>query len=382
MELLNATKMKAAYTMGMKPDGRELLVVVVKGTFKIPADPTQVPEMADEQADLVMADEFTGEPGFSAPIYESDFAPVKPRCDVILNGSAHAPGGEPSERFEVGLRVGTLTKSFSVVGPRIWKKWLGVVWATRPEPFVRLPISYDNAFGGFDKAHPTVNKHVAILENPVGRGFHCYLNKEAIQYKPLPSTEESGQPIKKPNGKYRPMSFGPVGRGWQPRPKFAGTYDQNWIDNVFPFLPADFDEHYYQSAPADQQLERLNGGEEIVLMNLTPQGHTEFKLPTIPVPVTFYLKNHEEKQVQAVNDTLIIEPDLGRFVMVWRIDLPLKRNMFEVAQVVVGTMSRAWYRAREMGKTWYPSLKELVDERRVEREAAGAEAKEPEEVTA
>jgi hypothetical protein len=174
------------------------------------------------------------------------------------------------------------------------------------------------------------------------------------------------------------MSLGPVGRGWQPRPKFAGTYDQNWIDNVFPFLPADFDEHYYQSAPADQQLERLNGGEVVVLMNLTPQGHTEFKLPAIPVPVTFYLKNHEEKQVQALNDTLIIEPDLGRFLMLWRIALPLKRNMFEVAQVVVGTMSRAWYRAREMGKTWYPSLKELVDERRAERaesaELEGAEA--------
>jgi len=28
--------MKAAYTMGMKPDGRELLVVAVKGTFTIP----------------------------------------------------------------------------------------------------------------------------------------------------------------------------------------------------------------------------------------------------------------------------------------------------------------------------------------------------------
>jgi len=31
MDLLNATKMQAGYTMGMKPDGRELLVVVVKG---------------------------------------------------------------------------------------------------------------------------------------------------------------------------------------------------------------------------------------------------------------------------------------------------------------------------------------------------------------
>ena len=50
------------------------------------------------------------------------------------------------------------------------------------------------------------------------------------------------------------MSFGPVGRGWHPRLGYAGTYDQNWLDNVFPFLPADFRDDYYQAAPADQQI--------------------------------------------------------------------------------------------------------------------------------
>ena len=51
--------MKAAYTMGMKPDGRELLVVVIKGTFAIPKNGDK-PQLAAKQADLVMADEFTG----------------------------------------------------------------------------------------------------------------------------------------------------------------------------------------------------------------------------------------------------------------------------------------------------------------------------------
>src|SRR6266545_1554156 len=113
MELLNATKMLAAYTMGMKPDGGELLVVVVKGTFKFPSANAE-PQLAQEQVPLVMADEFTGEPGFSAPRYESDFAPIKPRCDVLLNGSAYAPGGDPTTRLEVGLRVGDMSKMFAV----------------------------------------------------------------------------------------------------------------------------------------------------------------------------------------------------------------------------------------------------------------------------
>ena len=45
-----------------------------------------------------MADTFTGEPGFSAPVYEVDFAPRKPRCDVLLVGSAYAPEGRPATR--------------------------------------------------------------------------------------------------------------------------------------------------------------------------------------------------------------------------------------------------------------------------------------------
>jgi hypothetical protein len=85
MELLNTTGMPAGYTLGMQPDGRELLVVAVKGTFVIPQNGKE-PIRAAEQVPLFEADIFTGEPGFSAPLYESDYAPHKPRCDVLLSG--------------------------------------------------------------------------------------------------------------------------------------------------------------------------------------------------------------------------------------------------------------------------------------------------------
>jgi hypothetical protein len=382
MELLNATKMKAAYTMGLRPDGRELLVVVVKGTFQIPKSPNATAELAPQQANLVMADEFTGEPGISAPKYESDFAPFKPRCDVICNGSAYAPGGEARKRVTVGLRIGSMQKMFSVVGNRYWRKWLFFLWRTSPVPFVKMPISYDNAFGGIDKSNPDEKKHRYYPTNHAGRGFHYYLSKEGIDRKPLPNTERIGRQVRWPRASHRPMAFGSVARGWQPRPRFGGTYDQNWIDNIFPFLPPDFDERYYQAAPADQQIEHLQGGEEVEMLNLTPQRKTYFRVPKLEVPVTFYLKNGEEKEVKAVNDTITIEPDLGRFILVWRTHLPLKKNMFEVAQVVVGKMPRAWYRARDLGKTWYPSLKELVDESVAAREDVETDEADSEEVEA
>ena len=63
MELLNATKMIAGYTHGMRPDGRELLVVVIKGTFDLPRN-GEAARLADEQLPLVEAESFIGEPGF------------------------------------------------------------------------------------------------------------------------------------------------------------------------------------------------------------------------------------------------------------------------------------------------------------------------------
>jgi hypothetical protein len=46
--------------------------------------------------------------------------PSKSHCDVLLQGGAYAPGGRQARRVSVGLRVGTMTKSFAVVGDRRW----------------------------------------------------------------------------------------------------------------------------------------------------------------------------------------------------------------------------------------------------------------------
>jgi hypothetical protein len=358
MELINATRMVAGYTMGMEPSGRELLVVVVKGTFRIPKSGEDV-RLHEEQLPLVMADTFTGEPGFSAPMHEVDFAPRKPRCDILLLGSAYAPEGRPAQRVPVGLRIGDWKKTFMVVGKRHWETGLAGVHVTAPESFTVQPFSYDVAFGGVDNHHEDASKHDAFMRNPIGRGFHKHLRSEWVDGSPLPNTEEINRPIDKPDGEYEPIAFGPIGRGWEQRIRYAGTYDQDWIDNTFPFLPADFNDAYYQAAPLDQQIAFPRGGEEVVLVNLTLGGRLSFKLPAIEVPVVFFRKKSERQETQAALDTIVIEPDKSVFSLTWRASLPLKKNMFEIPQVLAGRMSRAWWRARELGKTYYPSLAHL-----------------------
>jgi hypothetical protein len=369
MDLLNSTSMLAGYTMGMKPDGRELLVVAIKGTFTIPK-PGEKPQLAEEQVPLIMADTFTGEPGFSAPLYEVDYAPIRHRCDVLLNGNAYAPQGRPSQRVQVGLKLGTFVKTFNVVGERHWKAGITIA-PSQPEEFTVMPISYDNAFGGLDNFHDDKNKHSAYMRNPVGKGYHQLLDSYLVDGMPMPNTEEINRPIQTPNDDYKPMAFGPVGRGWSQRLPYGGTYDQDWIDNTFPFLPADFNEAYYQAAPEDQQIPYPKGGEEIVLVNLSPESRIAFNLPTIDVPVVFFRKKGEHHETQAVLDTVVFEPDKGTFCLTWRASIPLKKNMFEIPQVLAGKMSPAWWRARELGKTYYPSLAHLAKANKAETEEDG-----------
>ena len=378
MELLNSTKMTAGYTMGFQPDGRELLVVVVKGTFTLPVNGGSC-LLSPEQLPLVMADTFTGDPGLSSPLLESEFAPFKPRCDVLLNGSAHAPEGYPARRVVVGLQVGSLTKSFRVVGDRVWKKrwfltWLRGLKPTRPKPFTVMPILYETAFGGLDSLPKNPSKHRVFDTNPIGKGFYQKAPNKAIKGQPLPNTEPLNKPLKKPRKSQPPKGFGPIGRSWQPRAKCAGTYDEAWLENVFPFLPADFSDAYYQAAPPDQQCAYLQGGEDVVLVNLTPQGRTAFKLPVVKVPIVFFLRDGTQQETQAALDTLLLEPDEGRLTLVWRANLPLRRNIFEVSQVLAGTMPKGWWRARKLGKTWHPSLAALAESRQKEAPDADDEA--------
>jgi hypothetical protein len=346
MELINATRMVAGYTMGMEPSGRELLVVVVKGTFKLPKSGEDV-RLHEEQLPLIMADTFTGEPGFSAPVYEVDFAPRKHRCDVLLLGSAYASGGRPVERVPVGIRIGQWRKTFSVVGDRRWESTLSGTRATAPEPFVTKPFSYDVAFGGLDNHHEDPSKHAAFMKNPVGRGFHKHLKSEWVDGSLLPNTEQLGRSVEVPDGDYEPMALGPVGRGWQQRSCYAGTYDEKWLEEHFPFLPLDFDDQYYQAAPMDQQLPFPVGGQEVSLANLTPDGLRSFMLPAFEAPVNIFSKKGEREDYKATLDAIMFEPDYERFTMTWRVTRPLKKNMFEIAQVLVGRKGKEWWQQRE-----------------------------------
>lgn len=346
MELINGTRMTAGYSMGLDPAGHQYLVVVIKGTFQLPSLNGKL-ELTAEQMPLVMADTFTGAPGLSAPVVEADFVLRKPFCDVVLHGSAHAPGGRPVDRVAVGLKIGEWQKSFCVLGDRVWTVSTAGVSAGRAEPFVRMPISYDTAFGGFDGWDEDPSKHAWFMENPIGCGFHRSLRSDHVDGSRMPNTEGLIDPILTPNGSYRPMAFGPIGRNWHPRREYAGTYDQHWLDEHFPFLPPDFDDRYCQCAPADQLIAHTAGGQTVTLVNLTPEGRLSFELPRFDAAISLITRSGEREEMTAVLDTLVFEPDLGRLTATWRFSRRVRRSLREVDQVFIGRRAESWWISRD-----------------------------------
>ena len=138
------------------------------------------------------------------------------------------------------------------------------------------------------------------------------------------------------------------------RAKYAGTYDKHWMDNVLPFLPQDFDDRYFQAAPADQWLDRLSPGMVFGCIGMSGSGRFGVKLPAMSVPVRFVYDDHTEHKV-VTPDTLIMVPHAGRIVLVGRMGTKLPRKFVRLKEVQVGKEPQPIN-----SKPHYAGLKEAV----------------------
>jgi hypothetical protein len=336
----------------LNPDKRgvEHVTVVTKVTFEITTNGQVRP--AAEQVPLVFSDEHYGAPGTSSVRYESDFAPFKASCDIILNGTAYAPHGQAVRELDVSLRLGSLRKSARIFGDRVWIPPLfGSPSVSRPIPFQQMPLVWEKAFGGTDSRAPDPKDHLFDLRNPIGVGLYARLEREAELAHRLPNIENPASLIRSRNDRPAPHGFGFIGRSWQQRLRFAGTYDEKWQQERFPFLPDDFDECYFQGAPAGQLCPYPKGSELVELVNLSPEGVLRFHLPQVSLPTIIPFRG-QEVSLQSQLDTIILEPDAHRLLMVWRARTRCLGKPTDIGLIRVGTPTRAWLRAQSSGKAY------------------------------
>ena len=358
MELVIAGKQLAADAIvALDVGGREHLVLVAKATWSIPA-PGGRPRPLPPQP-LAPGDLYVGEPGQSAMLYGSDFARFKPRCDVLFNACAHAPNGRAVREMPVAWRVGPLSKGVNVVGPRVWQKRLGVIAGlSEPQPFTRMPLHFGHAFGGtryYEKGQGANRQTLAdtLPTNPNGIGWFGPHTNGDIEGAPAPNLEELKDPVRKPDGEHRPVAFSAVARHWEPRKNHAGTYDEAWRKELFPFLPEDFDERFHQCAPQDQQMDYPKGGEPVILRHMMAgRDNVRFRLPAFDTVKFRVLRTDYSSEMPApVVDTLYFEPEEARFSAVWRASVPIKRRIQEFDTLAIGPVDPGWWEALKRGDT-------------------------------
>jgi len=286
--------------------------------------------LADEQPPPLFAAEYGGEDGLSSVRYEADLTLLKPATDVWVNGHAFAPNDKPVTELPISLRFADVQKNLLVRGENVFYSGVGGLTTTTPRPFVRMPITYERAYGGLDTSASNPSRHRLYSRNPVGVGFAT--RPAHLEHQPAPNVVYPGMELTKAG----PAGLGAIASPWSPRAELAGTYDAQWVENKRPLLPSDYDERFVLCSPIDQrsQYGYLPPGTRFELVHMTPQGVLTFELPDIALRFTtrFGVRRREHAGVLA---SVILEPDESQVQLVWQSSLAVKPTQVDALDETV-----------------------------------------------
>jgi hypothetical protein len=329
LQVVNPTPLSAALVVLADPAGVECAYAAVKASFDLSSG---VPRLAVRQAGFLAGDVHWGDPAATSLHAAADLTHLKPATDVLLLGRAVAAGG-PVEAMDVSLRVGPVSRRLRVFGNRRWMRE-GDEWViSRPEPFARMPLVWELAFGGHVPAGAGGVPEVEA-RNPVGRGL-VGADEGDIAGRPLPNIEDPEQLIASPADRPAPVGLAPIPPAWQPRRGWAGTYDAAWQAQRAPYLPLDFDPRFFNVAPPGLVAPGyLAGGEEVEVTGCTAGAALCFRLPRPAIGLEW---DFDGRAIAAAPrlDTVLIEPDQGRLQMVWRAELAVDKRLTRLRQVAV-----------------------------------------------
>lgn len=329
LQVVNHTPFSASLSVFPDPAGVETAYAIVKATFLIARDG---PVLAPQQAPLLATDVFWGDPTRSSLRAAGEFALLKPGTDVLLVGRAIAP--RPGTRVaDVSVSVGPVSRTVRVFGDRHWQRTLGTWGASAPQVWERMPLRWELAYGGMA---PAQGNEVPDHEprNPVGRGL-VGRRQAPEDRQPLPNLEDPAKLLSSPHDRPTPACFAPVAPAWQPRRSFAGTYDEAWIKGRAPYLPTNFDTRFFHVAPPELIVPgHLQGNEPVRLAGFSLGEPISFELPLCGLDVEFDFDGGKQPQAPKL-ETLLFEPDAGRFQMLWRCALAVDKKLLKLKQITV-----------------------------------------------
>lgn len=276
-EVSNRTQFAVAGYFARDHDGLESWAVAVRAHFDLA--PGQLPCLA-EQAPVRLVPQYAGTDAQELQA-ESQLSPFRPYADVVVSGSAVAPGEHEVYAQDLSLRIGLIEKRVRAIGPRrVWRH--GGKWHGSRDRFTKFPLSWCRSLGGPDvvatdcpqRRHPV---------NPIGMGWSTAMPDapDAAQFE-LPQLERPDALLRPDRPPPTPIGFGAIQPGWQPRLGRAGTHDEVWQSERAPLRPNDFSAAFHQAVSDDQIYpEELRGGEPVEMNGFHPEGILQFRLPQI-----------------------------------------------------------------------------------------------------
>jgi hypothetical protein len=317
-------------------EGRPLAVPLIRATYDIKPESGAL-VVAEKQVEPKPA----GEPWFegaetSSYKYEPEVAFFKAATDVVLIGHARAPNGN-APYVDVGVKVGPAQKIVRVFGDRYWIKTGGQVYASKPQPFEKIPLVYERAFGGWDKANKDEKAWRVEQRNPVGRGYGDPLRYVDEGKVPMPNIEDPNHLIKRYGEAPPPAGVGFTSPNWQPRARYAGTYDTAWDKERKPLLPKDFDRRFFNAAsPGLIAPGYLRGDEDVVIVGAAAVSPLRFKLPGVPeLACRLELRSGRVETMRCNLDTVLINTDEMRLFLLWRAHVRVPTGPHDVLGVEV-----------------------------------------------
>ncbi len=190
MKFTNTTSARAAFLNTTFGENHMMGAVIARPAFRI------------EGAQLVPAPDFEWAPD---PPLPADVPFLTGGIDFFVTGSLWQQNAWPGAELTAEIRIGErFLRRISAIGNRCWVRQNGSLVPSYPEPFVSMPLTYENAFGG--KAE-TEQGPSAWPPNPLGRGF--YLTAENAEGRPLPNLEDPDHRIASIEDRPEPAATGP-----------------------------------------------------------------------------------------------------------------------------------------------------------------------------
>ncbi|CAA0123606.1 Uncharacterised protein [BD1-7 clade bacterium] len=353
--ICNPTPFAASFTEHLGEDNQPMLTVSLKCCYDIVE--TEDPEVLELEAGDASDFDEEGERRKVPPTIfriPPESSPMKPSTDVLLYGTAVVPGPD-MESYETGIRIlgegdeEILKHHAQIFGPRVWRIngknfsleivamaadiALDLMFAFGGFDMLMLDLMFDGGlfgldlidfpfdlmFGEFPALPALADMELPFhLPNPLGIGFHME-GFEIPDLSPLPLIECILDLIATPWDKPQTINFGYHAPEWEPRNSKFGSMSKDWVLNICPLYPEDFDPGFWQEADPDMITdEYLKGDETLVFTNIEEPEERSCELPDLGEFKAEMTINGKVQEADMQLDGVWIELDRGKLRLFYR----------------------------------------------------------------